>query len=192
MRGVDAGMFPNVATALLEAGVDPTRQLIPVAPAAHYGMGGIVSDLDGATTVPGLYAVGETACTGLHGANRLASNSLTECLVFGARAARAAADEPLGDPSGGPPPPRALPAPSAASREALWRDAGLVRTPEGLQRLLGDPHPLVSLVAAHALARAESRGAHRRVDFPDADPSLDRMHSVTRAGTRRPVFERWV
>jgi L-aspartate oxidase len=190
MRDVDPGLFPNVATALLEAGVDPTRHLIPVAPAAHYGMGGVVSDLDGATTVPGLYAVGETACTGLHGANRLASNSLTECLVFGARGARAAVEEPLEDP-GVPPPPRRLAAPSAASREALWRDAGLVRTREGLERLLSDPHPLVSLVAAHALARTESRGAHRRLDLPDPDPALDRRHSVSRPGAGRPVFERW-
>jgi L-aspartate oxidase len=190
MRDVDPGLFPNVATALLDAGVDPTRHLIPVAPAAHYGMGGIASDLYGATAVPGLYAVGETACTGLHGANRLASNSLTECLVFGARAGRAALDEPLTD-RGAPPAPRPLPAASAASREALWRDAGLVRTREGLERLTGDPHPLVALVAAHALARTESRGAHRRLDFPNADPALDRRHSVSRAGAGQPVFEHW-
>jgi L-aspartate oxidase len=190
MRDVDPGLFPNVATALLEAGVDPTRHLIPVAPAAHYGMGGVVSGLDGATTVPGLYAIGEIACTGLHGANRLASNSLTECLVFGARAARAALDEPRAD-AGAPPARRPLPAPSAASREALWRDAGLVRTREGLERLQGDPHPLVSLVAAHALARTESRGAHRRLDFPEADPALDRRHTVSRAPGAPPLFEHW-
>src|SRR3954465_4201716 len=81
MRDVDPVLFPNVVAALQEAGLDPTRELIPVAPAAHYGMGGIVSALDGAATVPGLYAVGEAACTGLHGANRLASNSLSECFV---------------------------------------------------------------------------------------------------------------
>jgi L-aspartate oxidase len=193
MRDVDPLQFPNVVGALQEAGLDPTRELVPVAPAAHYGMGGIVSDLDGATTVPGLYAVGESACTGLHGANRLASNSLSECFVFGARAARAAVDEPRGesDPSTPPPAPRSLPAPSRASREALWRDAGLVRTREGLERLRDDPHALVRLVAAHALLREESRGAHMRADFPDTDPALDLHHSVSRAADEPPVFERW-
>jgi acetylornithine deacetylase/succinyl-diaminopimelate desuccinylase-like protein len=93
MRHIDEAHFPNVVEALREGGLDPATELVPVAPAAHYGMGGIVTDLDGATTVPGLYAVGEAACTGLHGANRLASNSLSECFVFAARAALAALDE---------------------------------------------------------------------------------------------------
>jgi L-aspartate oxidase len=190
MRDVDPLQFPNVVGALQEAGLDPTRELVPVAPAAHYGMGGIVSDLDGATSVPGLYAVGESACTGLHGANRLASNSLSECFVFGARAARAAVDEPRAD-AGEPPAPRSLPAPSRASQEALWRDAGLVRTREGLERLRDDPHPLVRLVAAHALLREESRGAHMRADFPETDRALDLHHSVSRAADGPPVFERW-
>src|SRR6476620_10445503 len=127
MRAVDPALFPNVVSALREAGLDPTTELMPVAPAAHYSMGGVVADLDGATTVPGLYAVGESACTGLHGANRLASNSLSECFVFGARAARAALSE-ASVPAGDPPVPDPLPAPSRESREALWRDAGLVRT----------------------------------------------------------------
>jgi L-aspartate oxidase len=91
MRDVDPALFPNVVSMLRGAGIDPERDLIPVAPAAHYMMGGIATDLDGRATVPGLFAVGECSCTGLHGANRLASNSLTECFVFGARAARAAA-----------------------------------------------------------------------------------------------------
>jgi L-aspartate oxidase len=190
MRDVDPLLFPNVVGALRDSGLDPARELIPVAPAAHYGMGGIVSDLDGATTVPGLYAVGESACTGLHGANRLASNSLSECFVFGARAARAATGEPLVKP-GDPPAPRSLPAPSRASREALWRDAGLVRTREGLERLRDDPHALVRLVAAHALLREESRGAHMREDFPKIDAALDLHHSVTRAADGEPAFERW-
>ena len=90
MRDVDPALFPNVVTALRRAGIDPERELVPVAPAAHYMMGGIATDLDARATLPGLYAVGECSCTGLHGANRLASNSLTECFVFGARAARAA------------------------------------------------------------------------------------------------------
>ncbi|MCA1656788.1 MAG: FAD-binding protein, partial [Actinobacteria bacterium] len=94
MRAVDPGRFPNVVAALREAGVDPARELVPVAPAAHYLMGGVATDLRGRSTVPGLYAVGECACTGLHGANRLASNSLSECFVYGRRAALAALDEP--------------------------------------------------------------------------------------------------
>jgi L-aspartate oxidase len=193
MRDVDPLHFPNVVGALQEAGLDPTRELVPVAPAAHYGMGGVVADLDGASTVPGLYAVGESACTGLHGANRLASNSLTECFVFGARAALAALGEP-GEtmaPPTPPPAPRSLGAPARESREALWRDAGLVRTRAGLEQLLADPHPLVALVAAHALLRAESRGAHSRADFPEPDPALDGHHSVSRPGAAAPAFERW-
>ena len=79
---------------LAEAGIDVTRELIPVAPAAHFMMGGITTDLQARSTLRGLYAVGESACTGLHGANRLASNSLSECFVFGGRAARAALEEP--------------------------------------------------------------------------------------------------
>jgi L-aspartate oxidase len=190
MRAVDPLLFPNVVGALREAGLDPTKEPVPVAPAAHYGMGGIVADLDGATTVPGLYAVGEAACTGLHGANRLASNSLSECFVFGARAASAALREPLAD-AGAPPPPRRLEPPARETRAALWRHAGLVRTRAGLEALLDDPHPLARLIAAHALLREESRGAHRRADFPATDPALDLHHTVTRGGSESPELEAW-
>ncbi len=86
MRAIDPAHFPNVVAALREAGLDPARELVPVAPAAHYMMGGIVTDLHARSTLPGLYAVGESSCTGLHGANRLASNSLSECFVFARRA----------------------------------------------------------------------------------------------------------
>ena len=107
MRAIDVARFPNISAALAEVGLDPARDLIPVAPAAHYTMGGVAADLDGRSSLPGLYAVGECACTGIHGANRLASNSLAECFVFGRRAARAA----LGDPE--PPPEPGAPEPPA-------------------------------------------------------------------------------
>jgi L-aspartate oxidase len=192
MRAVDPLLFPNVVAALRDAGLDPTRELVPVAPAAHYGMGGIVADLDGATTVPGLYAVGESACTGLHGANRLASNSLSECFVFGARAALAALAEPRTPAAGDPPAAQPQPAPTAATRAALWRHAGLVRDAEGLRELARDPHPLARLIAGHALLRAESRGAHARSDHPQTDAALELHHSVTRGDADGPAFERWV
>jgi L-aspartate oxidase len=189
MRHVDPDLFPNVVSALRRSGLDPASELIPVAPAAHYIMGGIVTDLHGRSTVPGLYAVGESACTGLHGANRLASNSLSECFVFGARAAHAGLDEPAVD-AGEPPAPVPAPAPSEATREAMWRDAGLERTPEGLRALTRDEHPLARLVATCALAREESRGAHLRTDFPERDPGLDLHHTVVRS-TGDVTLERW-
>ena len=189
MRSVDPALFPNVVEVLLASGIDPSTDLVPVAPAAHYMMGGVVSDLEGATGVPGLYVVGESACTGLHGANRLASNSLSECMVFGARAARAALDAPVAAPTGPPPAPEPIQMPTPETREAVWRGAGLVRTREGLQGLLGDPHPLARLIGACALAREESRGAHLRADFPQADPALDGHHTVVDGG--EPRMQAW-
>jgi L-aspartate oxidase len=192
MRDVNPALFPNVVSALRRSGIDPERELIPVAPAAHYMMGGIATDLDGRATLPGLYAVGECSCTGLHGANRLASNSLSECFVFGARAARTAVDEPaqprsMRSESIGEPPRQSI---TAASREALWRYAGLERDAEGLGLLATDEHPLVRLIATSALAREESRGAHLRTDHPDRDPALDGMHITQRAG-RPPAATFW-
>ena len=193
MRAVDAGRFPNVVATLRRAGIDPAREPIPVAPAAHYLMGGIATDLDARSSLPGLLAVGECACTGLHGANRLASNSLSECFVFGRRAALAALDEPPAA-RGAPPPLASVRAPDATpvpeTRAALWRHAGLVRTPEGLRELASDPHPLARLIAACALARKESRGVHRRADHAELDPALDLKHAVSRP-QRAPSFERW-
>ena len=152
---------------------------MPVAPAAHYMMGGIATDLDGQTSVAGLFAVGECSCTGLHGANRLASNSLSECFVFGARAARAAlavTATPRGDgqDAAGAPAARAV----GGDARALWELAGLERDGEGLTILAGDPHPLARLIATAALTREESRGAHQRTDFPSLDPGLDGRHVV--------------
>ena len=190
MRAVDPDHFPNVVAVLRRAGLDPVRELIPVAPAAHYMMGGIATDLDGRSTVPALYAVGECACTGLHGANRLASNSLSECFVFGRRAALAALDEPTPDRAAVAPPSGPPPRLTAASREALWRHAGIERDADGLRTLLDDEHELVRLVAASALAREESRGAHQRRDFPETDPALDGHHTVV-TSDERPSLVSW-
>jgi L-aspartate oxidase len=197
MRALDPAHFPNVFAALREAGLDPGRDLIPVAPAAHYMMGGIVADLDARSTLPGLYAVGESSCTGLHGANRLASNSLSECFVFARRAVAHALDEPAPAASASsrqldalraqPP----IPAASSSSRDALWRDAGIVRSREGLSGLLEDPHPLVRLIARCALARRESRGAHQRLDYPQRDASLDRRHAVI-SGAEDLTWQTWI
>jgi L-aspartate oxidase len=152
-------------------------------------MGGVRTDTWGRTDLPGLYAAGEVACSGAQGANRLASNSLTECFVFGARAARAAAAED----ATAPPPP--LPEwrfepPTAATRDAVWRLAGPRRDAAALAALLDDPYPLARLIALGALERRESRGPHRRSDYPLRQPELDGVHFVLGAdgSTRR---ERW-
>jgi L-aspartate oxidase len=152
-------------------------------------MGGVAVDLDGSSSIAGLYAVGECSCTGLHGANRLASNSLSECFVFGARAAVAAVAE-----SGGGERPR-LPdwrfdPPSEETRDAVWRRAGPLRNSGDLARLISDPYPLAKAIATVALDRRESRGGHLRVDCPDADPALDGIHVVLGADgtTRREVW----
>ena len=191
MRHIDPARFPNVVGALRDHGLDPVSQLLPVAPACHYVMGGIVADLDGGTTVPGLYAIGESACTGLHGANRLASNSLSECFVMGRRAGLAGLDEAM-LPQNVPPIPATttIVAPSRETRAAMWKLAGVERDHAGLERLKADPHPLARMVAACAADRRESRGAHLRTDFPDRDPALDGMHAVVR-GDEPPQRERW-
>ncbi len=190
MSGVDVGRFPNIVKALTEIGIDPSRDTVPVAPAAHYTMGGVATDLDGRASVGGLLAVGECACTGLHGANRLASNSLAECFVLGRRAALAASEEePAPDPSDAEA--ARLPAPpSPRTRSALWRHAGLRRSAEGLRELTGDPYPVARLIAASCLTRQESRGAHQRLDFPDADPALDGRHTVVE-GSGGVGLEEW-
>jgi L-aspartate oxidase len=190
LRPVDRDRFPSVIGSLEAAGFDPAVEPIPVAPAAHYTMGGVVTDLDGRTELPGLYAAGECACTGVHGANRLASNSLLECLVFGRRAALASLGEPdLPAPNGQSPIPEPLQAVTPEIRRSLWQDAGLVRDAAGLERLRRAPHLLTRLIAQSALARTESRGAHFRADRPHEDPDLA-GHVVHRPG-QEPVLERW-
>ncbi len=185
------GRFPTVFAHCRRAGVDPRSQPIPVTPAAHYSIGGVATDESGRTSLAGLWACGEVAATGVHGGNRLASNSLLEALVFGDRVGRdVAGAEPMGggdwlgravvgfEPSG------------AASGEAerqqavrrlMWQRVGLVREEEGLRTALASlealrPAPegetanlltVARLVTAAALFRRESRGAHYRTDYPE-------------------------
>jgi L-aspartate oxidase len=189
MRDLDPKRFPNVFDSLREAGVDPAAEPVPVAPAAHYTMGGVAVDLDGRSSLAGLFAVGECSCTGLHGANRLASNSLSECFVFGARAGRAALGESrVADPPA--PGEWRFQPPTEATRDAVWKLAGPRRHPDGLRRLLDDPYPLARAIAKCALARVESRGGHLRSDFPGVDPKLDGIHFVL-AATGEVRRESW-
>jgi L-aspartate oxidase len=188
--------FPAVFAACMRAGLDPRRSPIPVAAAAHYHMGGIAAGPDGRTTLEGLFAVGECAATGVHGANRLASNSLLEAAAFGRRTGRAAALSP----SASGPVLEAAPAPDlspdalARLRRTMSAEVGVVRSEAGLTRALAvmddlamqtpDAPPLVAarLIAEAALARRESRGGHYRSDFPT--PAAEARHTRLRA--RRP------
>ena len=178
LRGIDRGALPERVRGAARAGFEPAAEPVPVAPASHYVMGGVATDLDGRSSLPGLFAVGECACTGLHGANRLASNTLTECFVLGTRAAAAALAEP--DP-GDPPRARASgassrPRPRRATRSGGW--PGPAGAASELEQLLDDPYPLARLIARFALGREESRGSHMRVEFPERDPALDGRHLV--------------
>ena len=179
--------FPRIYETCLRYGIDLESQPAPVAPAAHYAMGGVWSDLDGRTTIPRVFAAGEVACTGVHGANRLASNSLLEGVVFGARAGRAmreltAVPGTLPQlPAGSHPQPI-----SEQVQQIAWKHCGIVRDGAGLAeacRLLepmpGDEALVALLIARCALAREESRGAHFRSDFP-AKRAESGRHSVVR------------
>jgi L-aspartate oxidase len=179
--------FPTVYGACMSAGIDPVQDLIPVAPAAHYHMGGIASDVHGRSSLPGLWVVGECASTGLHGANRLASNSLLEGLIFGARTADDVRGQLAASAMRGlPPAPQrfASPAPPHILREAMSRDVALERNAAGLSAALAvinrletitnEPALLnmaaaAKLVTAAALVRKESRGGHWRSDFAQTD-----------------------
>jgi L-aspartate oxidase len=177
LREIDPARFPNVFASLARAGLDPQRRPVPVAPAAHYTMGGVAVDVDGRSSLPGLFAVGECSCTGLHGANRLASNSLSECFVFGGRAATAAiAEEASGDRPA--PPEWRFEPPTDETRDAVWRFAGPMRNPDDLAKLISNRYPLARAVGASALGRRESRGGHLRRDCPDTDHGLDGVHVV--------------
>jgi L-aspartate oxidase len=203
------GRFPRIYATCLQYNINITKQPIPIRPAAHYSMGGVRTDLEGRASVKGLYAAGEAAATGVHGANRLASNSLLEGLVFGARAGKAMRDELRSTP------PSAQVNASFSSQNPgstiedvihdiqglMWQNVGIVRTGEPLKRAVErlegmrprTASPLARrsweaenlraaglLVSRSALAREESRGAHYRTDFPAHNDSAFQKHSLIR------------
>jgi L-aspartate oxidase len=201
--------FPRIYSTCMDYNIDITNELIPIRPAAHYAMGGVLSDLEGRATLPGLYVAGEAAATGVHGANRLASNSLLEGLVFGARAGAAMRNE-LRQVAAKPAKVRAVsngptsgPVEQVISeiQDLMWKDVGIVRSGTGLKQALTrldslrnqvehphtrrahearNLHLAGSLVARSALAREESRGAHYRTDFPDHNDAKFLRHSVVK------------
>jgi len=200
--------FPTVTAHAMSVGLDPDEDLLPVSPAAHYYMGGIDADTFGRTSVAGLWAVGECASTGAHGANRLASNSLLEGLVFGARVAvdvrvhQTLTDGELEVPKEG------LDLPVVAGpaiedlRQVMWDRVGLIRTGDGLwearktifelERVLGrtiagrNAADLGLLIVMAALRRSESRGGHYRADYPDEDP-MQAMRALIVPGAAETV-----
>jgi L-aspartate oxidase len=202
--------FPGISAFLAKYQFQLGRDLIPVRPAAHYLMGGVKTDVDGRTSLPGLYAAGEVACTGVHGANRLASNSLLEGLVFGVLAAETMAEAAAEETNltAIPEAPAAASTPEATTerwitdlRVLMWKHAGLLRDGNGLreaQRGLDalavsmprglfrralearNLHAVAGLIVASALGREESRGAHYRNDFPLHN--AEARHSVMRQG----------
>lgn len=196
--------FPTVFNSALDAGIDPRQEWLPVSPAAHYHMGGIDVDAAGRASLPGLYACGETAATGLHGANRLASNSLLEGLVFGAKVAAAIRENAGTVPAGAP-----LEVPVTALRvqldadedavrrlrKAMWDHVGLLRTERGMQQArvaIAELGPrlddsvvgrnmaaVAGAVTDAALARTESRGGHYRLDYPDTSEGQAERTRIT-------------
>jgi L-aspartate oxidase len=196
-----AEKFPNLAAACLEAGIDPATQPIPVAPAEHYHMGGLWTDAHGRTTMAGLWAAGECGSTGLHGGNRLASNSLLEAVVFAARVADdvRTALPALAVPEEAGQPPRAAEPDADGNREIreiMQRHVGVLRDEEGLRTAVFRLFALrdravttenldlrnraeTALLIAAAYVRRESRGGHFRTDYPQADPAQQQRAFIT-------------
>jgi L-aspartate oxidase len=209
VRNVDLQRrFPGITAFLAQHNLSLTTDLIPVHPAAHYLMGGVRTDLDGRASLPGLYAAGETACTGVHGANRLASNSLLEGLVFGARAGEAMRSAPADhafdffDPAADESQRSDLTMSALDLRQRMWQSAGLLRDADGLKEMrdwlaairdslpppstranieLRNLHAVGSLIVRAAIERQESRGAHFRTDFPTRDDAHFQKHSIIQA-----------
>ncbi|WP_428375928.1 L-aspartate oxidase [Lichenicoccus sp.] len=176
-----ATRFPGINAACSSHGIEPASMPIPIRPAAHYHMGGIAVDAEGRSSLPGLWACGEAACTGLHGANRLASNSLLEAAVCGEAVAASLQRHPTGASARAVPLPAAGPAGAARDpmlqpvRQILSRDVGVLRDAAGLQRAVAALAPMAQasdaallglMIAQSALARQESRGGHFRTDHP--------------------------
>ena len=200
--------FPKIYETCAAFGLDIARDMLPVSPASHYFMGGVRTDLWGRTTVPGLYAAGEVSCTGVHGANRLASNSLLEGLVFGARAGEAAVKDrsefrvqssvPVGSSNSELQTRNAELSTAVRKRvkRVMWERVGILRDAASLRRAIAEFEQiskanlsvssrnfvtLASLVAKAALWREESRGGHFRTDFPEQREDF-RVHSVQQIG----------
>src|SRR5580692_4944188 len=204
VRNIDLiARFPGISAFLARYSLDLRRDLIPVRPAAHYLMGGVRTDLDGRTNLEHLYAAGEAACTGVHGANRLASNSLLEGVVFGMRAGRAMRESVPGSaPADGPQEAKRPKMPEETLRSLTWRNCGIVRTGAGLSEALNqlnreiwmepcatvadyelrNMHAVAQLIAASALGRCESRGGHYRSDYPSKSEAFQKHSVVSKAG----------
>ncbi len=197
-----AQRFPGVTASCRSAGIDPARDLIPVAPAAHYHMGGVATDATGRTSLDGLWAAGEVASTGAHGANRLASNSLLEAVVYAARIAEDIGKLPLQKsvrfveaPLGSAPVVTSDPAREQVLRRLMSSHVGVIRDHEGLSHALSEIARMerecarvpqlrnmataALLVTAAALRREESRGGHCRSDSPNADPAQQKRTFLT-------------